>query len=44
MGLVERFCQRAMLTDGGHLVEEVLPQTVIPRYLEMVNHLPEMAV
>ena len=44
MELVERFCQRAMLIDCGHLVEEGLPQEVIPRYLEMVGHLPEMAV
>ncbi len=44
MELVERFCQRAMLIDGGHLLEEGSPQAVIPRYLEMVGHLPEMAV
>ncbi len=42
--LVEQFCQRAMLIDGGHLVEDGQPQAVIPRYLEMVGHLPEMAV
>ncbi|MEE8347355.1 MAG: hypothetical protein V3S20_08415 [Dehalococcoidia bacterium] len=44
MGLVEEFCQRVRLIDGGHLVEEGLPQAVIPRYLEMVGHLPEMAI
>ena len=44
MELVERFCQRVMLIDGGHLVQEGTPQAVIPRYLEMVGHLPEMAV
>ncbi len=44
MELVEKFCERAMLIDGGHLVDEGAPQVVIPRYLEMVGHLPEMAV
>ena len=44
MELVERFCQRAMLIDGGHFLNEGSPQAVIPRYLEMVGHLPEMAV
>ncbi len=44
MELVEQFCQRTMLIDGGHLLEEGPPQAVIPRYLEMVGHLPEMAV
>lgn len=44
MRLVEKFCQRTMLIDGGHLLEEGPPQAVIPRYLEMVGHLPEMAV
>ncbi len=44
MELVERFCQRVMLIDGGHLVEEGPPQAVIPRYLEMVGHLPEVAI
>ena len=44
MDLVEKFCQRTMLIDGGHLLEEGPPQAVIPRYLEMVGHLPEMAI
>ena len=43
MELVERFCQRAILIEGGHLVEEGLSQAVIPRYLEMVGHPSEMA-
>ena len=44
MRLVEKFCQRTMLIDGGRLLEEGPPQAVIPSYLEMVGHLPEMAV
>ena len=44
MELVEQFCQRAMLIDGGRLVDEGAPREVIPRYLELVGHLPEMAV
>ncbi len=44
IGQVEQFWQRVMLIDGGHLVEEDLPQAVIPRYLEMLGHLSEMAV
>ncbi len=44
MDLVEKFCQRTMLIDGGHLLEEGPPKAVIPRYLEMVGHLPEMAI
>jgi len=44
MELVEQFCQRAMLIDGGHLVEDGQPQAVTSRYLEIVGHLPEMAV
>ena len=44
MELVEQFCQRAMLMDGGHLVEDGQPQAVTSRYLEIVGHLPEMAV
>ena len=31
MELVEKFCERAMLIDGGHLVDEGAPQVVIPR-------------
>ncbi len=30
--------------DNGRLVDEGVPKMVIPRYLEMVGHLPEMAV
>jgi ABC-type polysaccharide/polyol phosphate transport system ATPase subunit len=44
MELVEKFCERAMLIDGGHLVDEGGPREVIPHYLELVGHLPEMAV
>ncbi len=43
MDLVEKFCQRIMLIDGGYLLEEGPPQAVIPRYLEMVGHPSEMA-
>lgn len=44
MDLVEKFCHRAILIDGGQLVEEGLPAALIPRYLELVGHLPEMAL
>ncbi len=44
MGLVEKFCHRALLMENGHLVDEGAPKTLISRYLEMVGHLPEMAV
>jgi ABC-type polysaccharide/polyol phosphate transport system ATPase subunit len=44
MDLVQKFCQRAVLIDGGHLVEEGAPQEVVSRYLELVGHMPEMAI
>lgn len=44
MDLVKSFCQRAMLIDEGHLVEEGAPQEVVFRYLELVGHMPEMAI
>ena len=42
--LVEKFCHKALVMDNGHLVDEGPPQAVISRYLEMVGHLPEMAL
>lgn len=44
MDLIERFCQRALLMDAGHLVEEGSPHQVVSRYLELVGQMPEMAV
>jgi ABC-type polysaccharide/polyol phosphate transport system ATPase subunit len=44
MDLVENFCHRGLVIDNGHLVDEGPPQAVISRYLELVGHLPEMAV
>jgi len=44
MDLVKRFCQRVVLIDGGHLVEDGAPQEVVPRYLELVGHMPEMTI
>jgi ABC-type polysaccharide/polyol phosphate transport system ATPase subunit len=44
MGLVKKFCHRAMLIDGGRLVEEGATREVIPHYLELVGQLPEMAI
>lgn len=44
MDLVENFCHRALVIDNSHLVEDGAPKMVIPGYLEMVGHLPEMAV
>jgi ABC-2 type transport system ATP-binding protein len=44
MDLVEKFCHRGLVMDNGRLVDEGVPKMVIPRYLEMVGHLPEMAV
>lgn len=44
MPLVEKFCQRAILIDGGHLIEEGGPRAVVPHYLELVGHLPQMAI
>lgn len=44
MDLVEGFCQRAMLMDGGYLVEEGRPQEVVSRYMELLGHMPEMAI
>lgn len=44
MDLVERFCQRAMLIDGGRLLEDGEPRAVVPHYLELMGHLPELAV
>jgi len=44
MDLVERFCYKALVMDNGRLVDEDVPKTVIPRYLELVGHLPEMAL
>ena len=44
MDLVEKFCHRALLMEHGHLVDEGAPKTLISCYLEMVGHLPEMAV
>ncbi len=44
MGLVQDFCERALLLNGGHLLADGVPGTVIPQYLEMVGHLPEMAL
>jgi len=42
--LVETFCQRALLLDGGRLVAEGTPQTVVQHYREMVTHMEEMTV
>ena len=44
MDLVQDFCERALLLSGGHLLADGAPKTVIPQYLEMVGHLPEMAL
>ena len=44
MDLMDEFCERVMLMDGGHLVDEGVPREVIPHYLELVGHLPEMAL
>ena len=44
MNLVEKFCHKALVMDNGHLVDEGPPQAVISRYLELVGHLPEMAL
>lgn len=44
MDLVQDFCERALLLSDGHLLADGTPKTVIPRYLEMVGHLPEMAL
>lgn len=44
MDLVEKFCERVLLIDGGHLVEDGVPPAVVPHYLELVGHLPELAV
>lgn len=33
---IKEFCQRALLLDGGHLVEEGAPEIVVERYTEMV--------
>lgn len=44
MDTVERFSQRALLIDGGHLVEEGPPRAVVPHYLDLVGHTPELAV
>lgn len=42
MELIAKFCRRAMVVDGGHLVDEGEPEAVIPRYLERAGHLPDL--
>lgn len=42
--LVQKFCQRALLLNGGHLVAEGPPEAVVQRYTEMVSHTEEMAL
>ena len=44
MSLMEELCHRTIFIDGGRLLEEGPPPEVIPRYLEMVGHLPEVAI
>ncbi|MBI1886458.1 MAG: ABC transporter ATP-binding protein [Chloroflexi bacterium] len=44
MQLIEKFCYRVLLMDNGYLVDEGAPKAVVSRYIEMVGHLPEMAV
>ncbi len=44
MELVEKFCERVMLINDGRLVDEGAPSALIPRYLDLVGHLPEMAL
>jgi len=43
MPMIEKFCERVLLIDNGHLVDQGPPAAVVPRYLEMVGHLPELA-
>ena len=44
MDLVERFCYKTLVMDNGRLVDEGPPQAAISRYLELVGHLPAMAL
>jgi len=44
MDLVEKFCERVLLIDGGRLLKDGEPRAVVPHYLELVGHLPELAV
>lgn len=44
LDLVRKFCQRALLLNGGHLVAEGTPEAVVQRYTEMVTHMEEMAL
>jgi len=44
MDLVRDFCQRVLLLEGGRLVGDGSPREMTERYLELMRHLPEMAV
>ncbi len=43
MELVQRFCERALLIEGGHLVAEGSAKEIVERYAEAVPHAAELA-
>ena len=43
MGLVQDFCERAILVNGGHLLADGEPAEVVQRYTDLISH-PDAAL
>jgi ABC-type polysaccharide/polyol phosphate transport system ATPase subunit len=41
---VQKFCDRVILLDGGHLIDDGDPATVVQRYMSMVSEHPPVPV
>ena len=43
MGLIQDFCERALLLSGGHLLADGLPAEVVHQYTDLISH-PDAAL